>query len=121
MRQALAEQLRAEETLEATRRDLGLRLHNEYRGVTEGAMKVKALEQAVASPIRCSHPAAAPSRPAAAPGWMCSIPSSSCRLRGAISRRRATYLIARQKCLQALAGWRQGSFDGRGQRRLALP
>lgn len=49
VRQALAEQLRAEETLEATRRDLGLRLHNEYRGVTEGAMKVKALEQAVAS------------------------------------------------------------------------
>ena len=49
VRQALAEQLRAEEMLEAARRDLGLRLHNEHRGVTEGEMKVKALQQAVAS------------------------------------------------------------------------
>ena len=35
--------------LEATRRDLGLRLHREYRGVTEGVAKVGALEQAVRS------------------------------------------------------------------------
>ncbi len=49
VRQALAEQLRAEETLEAAKRDLGLRLHREYRGVTEGVAKVKAFEQAVRS------------------------------------------------------------------------
>ena len=49
VRQALAEQTRAEETLEATRRDLGLRLHHEYRGVTEGVAKIGALEQAVRS------------------------------------------------------------------------
>ncbi|MEN9905491.1 MAG: hypothetical protein RLZZ555_2056, partial [Pseudomonadota bacterium] len=49
VRQALAEQLQAEERLEATRRDLGLRLAREYRGVTEGVMKVRALEQAVKS------------------------------------------------------------------------
>lgn len=49
VRQALAEQTRAEQTLEATRRDLGLRLHREYRGVTEGVAKVGALEQAVRS------------------------------------------------------------------------
>ncbi len=49
VRQALAEQTRAEETLEATRRDLGLRLQREYRGVTEGVAKIGALEQAVRS------------------------------------------------------------------------
>lgn len=49
VRQALAEQTRAEETLEATRRDLAVRLHREFRGVTEGVLKVKALEQAVNS------------------------------------------------------------------------
>lgn len=49
VRQALAERYRVEETLEATRRDLRLRVHKEYRGVTEGAMKISALEQAVRS------------------------------------------------------------------------
>ncbi len=49
VRQAQAELLRVEETLEATRRDLGVRLHREFRGVTEGIPKVRALEQAVMS------------------------------------------------------------------------
>jgi protease secretion system outer membrane protein len=49
VRQALAEHVRAIETLEATRRDLGLRIHKEFRGVTEGILRVKALEQAVRS------------------------------------------------------------------------
>ena len=49
VRQALAEKTRAEEALEAVRRDLGLRVHKEYRGVTEGVLKVRALEQAVRS------------------------------------------------------------------------
>lgn len=49
VRQALAEQSRMEETLEATRRDLAVRVHREYRGVTEGVLKVRALEQAVRS------------------------------------------------------------------------
>jgi outer membrane protein/protease secretion system outer membrane protein len=49
VRQALAEHVRAVETLEATRRDLGLRIHKEFRGVTEGVLRVKALEQAVRS------------------------------------------------------------------------
>ncbi len=46
VRQALAEQTRAQETLEATSRDLSLRLHKEYRGVTEGQLRVQALLQA---------------------------------------------------------------------------
>jgi outer membrane protein, protease secretion system len=49
VRQALAEQDRVEQLLEATRRDLGVRVHREYRGVTEGVLKVQALEQAVRS------------------------------------------------------------------------
>ena len=49
IRQAVAEQTRAEESLEALRRDLGVRVHKEYRGVSEGVMRVRALEQAVRS------------------------------------------------------------------------
>jgi outer membrane protein, protease secretion system len=49
VRQAAADQLRIQETLEATRRDLGVRVHKEFRGVTEGVLKVMALEQAVRS------------------------------------------------------------------------
>ncbi|BEP62420.1 TolC family outer membrane protein [Variovorax sp. V213] len=49
VRQAIAGQQRAEEALEAMRRDLGVRLHREFRGVTEGVLRVRALEQAVRS------------------------------------------------------------------------
>jgi outer membrane protein/protease secretion system outer membrane protein len=49
IRQAVAEQTRAEETLEALRRDLGVRVHKEFRGMTEGVLRVRALEQAVRS------------------------------------------------------------------------
>ena len=49
IRQAVADQTRVEESLEALRRDLGVRVHREYRGVSEGVMRVRALEQAVRS------------------------------------------------------------------------
>ncbi len=49
VRQALAEQTRIEETLEAVRRDLHIKLQNEWRGVTEGAKRMAALERAVNS------------------------------------------------------------------------
>ncbi len=49
VRQALAEQERSEQSLEALRRDLSTRVHREFRGVTEGVLKVRALEQAVRS------------------------------------------------------------------------
>ena len=49
VRQAVASQERAREALEATRRDLGVRVHREFRGMTEGVLRVKALEQAVRS------------------------------------------------------------------------
>lgn len=49
VRQALAAQERAQEMLEATRRDLGVRVHREFRGMTEGVLRIQALEQAVRS------------------------------------------------------------------------
>ena len=49
IRQALADKERAEQSLEALRRDLGVRVHKEFRGVTEGVLQVRALEQAVRS------------------------------------------------------------------------
>jgi outer membrane protein/protease secretion system outer membrane protein len=49
VRQSLAEHERTSEVLEATRLDLNLRVHKEFRGVTEGELRIKALEQAVRS------------------------------------------------------------------------
>lgn len=49
VRQALASQERAEQLLEAGRRDLGLRVAKEFRGMTENIPKIKALEQALRS------------------------------------------------------------------------
>ncbi|MEP6790788.1 MAG: TolC family outer membrane protein, partial [Ramlibacter sp.] len=49
VRQAVAELERARNVLEASRLDLGARVYREYRGVTEGVLRVKALEQAVKS------------------------------------------------------------------------
>jgi outer membrane protein/protease secretion system outer membrane protein len=46
VRQAVAEKTRIAESLEALRRDLSLRVHKEYRGITEGTLRISALEQA---------------------------------------------------------------------------
>jgi len=49
IRQALAARDRAEQLLEAGRRDLGLRVHKEFRSLTENIPKISALEQALIS------------------------------------------------------------------------
>lgn len=49
VRQALAAEEQAREALEAARRDLGARVHQEFRAMTEGVLRVRALEQAVRS------------------------------------------------------------------------
>jgi len=49
IRQALAGRDRAEQMLEAGRIDLGLRVHKEFRGVTDNVPKIRALEQALRS------------------------------------------------------------------------
>lgn len=41
--------MRAEENLEAARRDLAVRVHREHRGVAEGVLRVRALDEAVRS------------------------------------------------------------------------
>lgn len=49
VRQARAELERANELLESARRELGLRVHKEFRGASEGVLLVRAMEQAVKS------------------------------------------------------------------------
>ena len=49
VRQAVASRERVRATLEAATRDLGVRVHQEFRGMTEGMLRVAALEQAVRS------------------------------------------------------------------------
>ncbi|MES2482867.1 MAG: TolC family outer membrane protein [Pseudomonadota bacterium] len=49
VREAVARLERAEHQLEGLRRDLGVRVHREFRGVTEGVARIRALEQAVRS------------------------------------------------------------------------
>jgi len=49
VRQALANVDRAEQALEAGRRDLGVKVHKHFRGITENIPKVAALEQALRS------------------------------------------------------------------------
>ena len=49
VRQALASLERAEQMLEANRRDLAVNVHKEFRGVTENMAKIRALEQALRS------------------------------------------------------------------------
>jgi outer membrane protein/protease secretion system outer membrane protein len=49
VREALALLERAENHVEEIRRDLGVRVHKEFKGVSEGVLKVRALEQAVRS------------------------------------------------------------------------
>lgn len=49
VRQAVATHERARELLDAARRELGVRVHKEFRGMTEGVIRIAALEQAVKS------------------------------------------------------------------------
>lgn len=49
VRQAVADQERTREALEAARRDLGSRVYEQYRAMTEGVLRIGALEQAVRS------------------------------------------------------------------------
>jgi outer membrane protein TolC len=52
IRQALADEERFESVLEGVKLDLASRVHREFRGVTEGIARVRALEQAVTSSER---------------------------------------------------------------------
>jgi outer membrane protein/protease secretion system outer membrane protein len=49
VREARAQQVRFSELLEATKLDLGVRVHTEYNAITEGVDRIKALEVAARS------------------------------------------------------------------------
>ena len=104
VRQALAERLRAEETLEASRRELGVRLFREFKGVSEGVLKVRALEQAVRSAeqlwVSNQRSVEAGSR------TLVDVLNAEAQWQAArrdLAQARYTYLLARLR-LQALAG-----------------
>lgn len=104
VRQALAEQERAEQALEALRRDLGVRLHREFRGVTEGVLKVRALEQAV----RSTEQVALSNRRSFEAGSRTLVDTLNAEQQKVAAQRdlaqaRYVYLISRVR-LQALAG-----------------
>jgi outer membrane protein TolC len=100
----LADLERADQVLEATRRDLGVRIHREYRGVTEGVMKVHALEQAV----RSAQQAVISSRRSFEAGSRTLVDVLNAEQQQAsalrdLSQARYLYLVSRVR-LQALAG-----------------
>jgi outer membrane protein TolC len=104
VRQALAEQVRAEETLEATRRDLQVRIHKEFRGVTEGVLLVKALEQAV----RSAEQAAISTRKSSVTGVRTQLDVLKAETQKVeslrdLARARYVYLLSKLR-LQSLAG-----------------
>jgi len=104
IRQALADQERIEENLEALRRDLGVRIHREFRGVTEGVLKIRALEQAV----RSTGQVALSNRRSYEAGSRTLVDTLNAEQQQVSARRdlaqaRYMYLIARVR-LQALAG-----------------
>jgi TolC family type I secretion outer membrane protein len=49
VRQAVADQARIDASLEALRNDLGVRVYKEFSSITEGALRIDALQQAVRS------------------------------------------------------------------------
>ena len=104
VREALAMQERAQEKLEELRRDLGVRVHREFRGVTEGVLKVRALEQAV----RSAEQLAVSSRRSFEAGARTRLDILNAEQQASSARRdlaqaRFTYLLSRVR-LKALAG-----------------
>lgn len=104
VREALALQQRAESRVEELRRDLSSRVYREYRGVTEGVLRIRALEQAV----RSTQQLTISSQRSFAAGARTRIDILNAEQQLGIARRelahaRAQYLLARVR-LGALAG-----------------
>ena len=90
--------------LEAVRRDLGVRVHREFRAVTEGVLKIRALEQAVVS----AEQAVLSNQKSFAAGSRTMLDVLNAEQQKTLSQRdlaqaRYLYLVARMR-LQALAG-----------------
>lgn len=112
VRQALASLDRAESRLEEVRRDLGVRVNQEFRGVTEGVLKVRALEQAV----RSSEQLVLSSRRSFEAGARTRLDILNAEAQAGQARRdlaqaRFVYLLSRVR-LRALAGGLRGDNIG---------
>jgi outer membrane protein, protease secretion system len=104
VREALANLERGENKLEELRRDLGVRVHDQYRGVAQGVLKVRAFEQAV----RSNEQLAISSRRSFEAGARTRIDILNAEQQAGEARRdlaqaRFQYLLARVR-LKALAG-----------------
>lgn len=104
VRQTEAERVQAAAEQEALQRDIDLRVHREYRRVTEGELRIRALEQAQASAQRALESA----RRSQEAGLRSVIDVLNAQQRAAgaerdIARARYDYLLARLR-LQVLAG-----------------
>lgn len=104
VREALALLARAHSKMEEARRDLGVRVHREFRGATENALKIRALEQAV----RSTEQLAVSSRRSFEAGSRTRLDILNAQEQLGVARRnlaqaRIAYVMARIR-LQALAG-----------------
>jgi protease secretion system outer membrane protein len=108
VRETLALLERAENRMDEVRRDLGVRVHREFKGVTEGVLKVRALEQAVKSAeqlttsSRRSFEAGARTRID-----ILNAEQQAGQARRDLSQARLSYLLAQVR-LKALAGGMKG-------------
>lgn len=104
VRQAVASMERAREALEAARLDLDLRVHREFRGMTEGVLRIAALEQAV----RSAEQAVASNRKSFEAGSRTNLDVLNAEQQKTMAQRdlaqaRYLYLVSRLR-LHALAG-----------------
>jgi len=112
VREALAILERSENKLEELRRDLGVRVHGEFRGVTEGVLKVRAFEQAV----RSSEQLAVSSRRSHEAGARTRIDILNAEQQAGLARRdlaqaRFQYLLARVRLKALTGGFRPENID----------
>lgn len=112
VRQAVADGERAREALEAARLELGTRVHEQYRAMTEGVLRIAALEQAA----RSAQQAVQSSRMSFAAGVRTTVDVLNAEQQQTVTLRdlaqaRYLYLLSRIR-LQSLAGQdRWGSID----------
>jgi outer membrane protein/protease secretion system outer membrane protein len=112
VREALALLDRAENHLEEVRRDLGVRVHREFKGVSEGVLKVRALEQAV----RSSEQLVTSSRRSFEAGSRTRIDILNAEQQASTARRdlaqaRLAYLLSRVRLKALTGGFKAENID----------
>jgi protease secretion system outer membrane protein len=110
VRQAMADMTRIEEQLEALKRELGVRVHREHRTVTEGILRIRAFEQALASAEQLEK-STRRSFSAGSRTWVDVLNAEEKRQRAArdLAEARYIFLVAKVR-LHALAGEEKGKI-----------